>query len=97
MQPGARASSGYHHEYWRRLRKLDYDFLRGPLSPSIATALRFTLSVDGVHTAIVGSTNAERWRQNAALLAQGPLPKREIDAIRRRWRAVATAGWTGQT
>jgi aryl-alcohol dehydrogenase-like predicted oxidoreductase len=94
---GKKPSSGYHHEYWRRLRELDYAFLRGPLSPSIATALRFTLSVDGVHTAIVGTTNAERWQENAALLAQGPLPKRELDAIRRRWRAVATAGWTGQT
>ena len=94
---GKKPSSGYHHEYWRRLRQLDYDFLRVPLSESIATALRFTLSVHGVHTAIVGTTNPERWQQNAALLGQGPLPKREIDAIRRRWREVATAGWTGQT
>jgi aryl-alcohol dehydrogenase-like predicted oxidoreductase len=94
---GKKPSEGYHHEYWRRLRELDYDFLRAPLSESIAAALRFTLSVDGVHTAIVGTTNPERWTQNAALLARGPLPKREIDAIRRRWRAVASAGWTGQT
>ena len=94
---GKKPSNGYHHEYWRRLRELDYDFLRGPLSESIATALRFTLSVDGVHTAIVGTTNPERWRQNAALVAQGPLPKREIEAIRGRWRAVAPVGWTGQT
>jgi aryl-alcohol dehydrogenase-like predicted oxidoreductase len=94
---GKKPSNGYHHEYWRRLRELDYGFLHAPLSESIATALRFTLSVDGVHTAIVGTTNPERWGQNAALLAQGPLPRSEIDAIRRRWRAVAPAGWTGQT
>jgi aryl-alcohol dehydrogenase-like predicted oxidoreductase len=94
---GTKPSSGYHHEYWRRLRELDYDFLRAPLSESIATALRFTLSVDGVHTAIVGTTNPERWRQNAALLARGPLPKKEIEIIRDRWRAVATSRWTGQT
>jgi len=94
---GGRPSNGYHHEYWRRLRQLDYDFLRAPLTESIATALRFTLSVDGVHTAIVGTTNPERWAQNAALVARGPLPERETDAIRRRWRDVATAGWTGQT
>jgi aryl-alcohol dehydrogenase-like predicted oxidoreductase len=94
---GKKPSSGYHHEYWRRLRELDYDFLRGPLPESIATALRFTLSVDGVHTAIVGTTDPERWAQNAALLAQGPLPKRELDAIRRRWRAVAAPDWTGET
>jgi len=94
---GTRPRNGYHHEYWRRLRELDYDFLRAPVTESIATALRFTLSVDGVHTAIVGTTNPERWAQNAALLARGPLPKREIEAIRRRWRDVARAGWTGQT
>jgi aryl-alcohol dehydrogenase-like predicted oxidoreductase len=94
---GKKPTSGYHHEYWRRLRELDYDFLRGPLSEAIATALRFTLSIDGVHTAIVGTTNPERWPHNAALLAQGPLSTREIDAIRRRWRAVASAGWVGQT
>jgi len=94
---GRKPTNGYHHEYWRRLRELDYEFLRAPLSESIATALRFTLSVDGVHTAIVGTTNPDRWAENAALLAQGPLPEREIDAIRRRWRAVAEPGWTGQT
>ncbi len=94
---GRKPSESYHHEYWRRLRELDYDFLRAPLLESIATALRFTLSVDGVHTAIVGTTNPERWRENAALLARGPLPKAQMDAIRRRWRAVASAGWTGQT
>ena len=94
---GKRPSSGYHQEYWRRLRELDYDFLRAPLSESIATALRFTLSLDGVHTAIVGTTNPRRWAENAALLAGGPLPKRELDAIRRRWRAVAPAEGTGQT
>ena len=94
---GTKPVNGYQHEYWRRLRDLDYEFLRGPLSESIATALRFTLSVDGVHTAIVGTTNPERWAENAALLARGPLPKAEFDAIRRRWRAVAGAEWMGQT
>jgi len=94
---GKAPRDGYHREYWRRLRELDYDFLRGPLDDAIATALRFTLSADGVHTAIVGTTNPDRWAQNAALLARGPLAKGEIDAIRCRWRAVASSDWTGQT
>jgi aryl-alcohol dehydrogenase-like predicted oxidoreductase len=94
---GRKPSKAYHHEYWRRLRELDYEFLRRPLPESIATALRFTLSVGGVHTAIVGTTNPQRWRENAALLARGPLPAAEIDAIRRRWREIAPAGWSGET
>jgi aryl-alcohol dehydrogenase-like predicted oxidoreductase len=94
---GKKPSSSYHHEYWRRLRALDYDFLRRPLSESIGTALRFTLTVPGVHTAIVGTTKPERWQDNAALLAAGPLPGPEFDAIRRRWREVARRDWSGQT
>jgi hypothetical protein len=94
---GKKPSSGYHHEYWRRLRALDYDFLRRLLPESIATALRFTLSVGGVHTAIVGTTKPERWRENAALLGRGPLAATEVDAIRRRWREVSGPEWSGQT
>lgn len=94
---GRKPSSSYHHEYWKRLRELDYDFLRAPLADSIATALRFTLSVGGVHTAIVGTSKPQRWRENAALLARGPLPADAVAAIRRRWREIAGRDWSGQT
>jgi hypothetical protein len=63
---------------------------------AVATALRFTLSVPGVHTAIVGTTKPERWHENAALLGRGALPKKDYDAIRARWRDVADASWEGQ-
>src|SRR5919197_15657 len=84
---GHRPRDSYHHEYWERLRRLNYQFLRNrPVEETIATALRFTLSVPGVHTAIVGTTKPERWQQNAALLQAGPLPRREFERIRARWR-----------
>ena len=91
-----RPDNAYHQTYWDRLQKLNYDFLRDP-QQTVSVALRFTLSVPGVHTAIVGTTKPGRWRENAALLAAGPLPKQQFEAIRARWRQVADATWVGQT
>jgi aryl-alcohol dehydrogenase-like predicted oxidoreductase len=88
-------SEPYYQPYWSRLRALDYAFLEG--EAAVATALRFTLSAPGVHTAIVGTTKPDRWQANARLLAAGPLPAAELERIRARWRAVAAASWEGQT
>jgi hypothetical protein len=90
-------ASAYHRAYWDRLRVLGYDFLARPLDDAVATALRFTLSVPGVHTAIVGTTKPERWPQNAQRLAAGVLPRAEFEAIRARWRERAAPDWTGET
>jgi len=84
----------YYQDYWSRLRALDYDFLKG--DAAVATALRFTLSVPGVHTAIVGTTKPDRWQANAALLSAGALPAPEMERIRARWRQVGDASWEGQ-
>jgi aryl-alcohol dehydrogenase-like predicted oxidoreductase len=84
----------YYRTYWSRLRALDYPFLRD--GEAVATALRFTLSVPGVHTAIVGTAKPERWEQNAASLQAGLLPAAELERIRTRWREVADASWVGQ-
>jgi hypothetical protein len=86
----------YYQDYWSRLRTLDYPFLRDTPDAAVATALRFTLSVPGVHTAIVGTTKPERWRQNAALLARGALSREGFERIRARWRDVAEPSWQGQ-
>src|SRR5436190_1915263 len=90
--------NSYHHAYWERLNKLRYDFIRDlPLEDSVAHALRFTLSVPGVHTAIVGTTKPERWQENAKLVEKGKLSDAEFGAIRERWEEIAPAGWVGQT
>jgi aryl-alcohol dehydrogenase-like predicted oxidoreductase len=91
---GRKPAESYYQDYWSRLRILGYDFLQG--DAAVATALRFTLSAPGVHTAIVGTTKPDRWSANAALLAAGPLPAAEIRRIRARWRQVADASWEGQ-
>ncbi|HXX41845.1 MAG TPA: aldo/keto reductase [Chthoniobacterales bacterium] len=94
---GHRPMDSYHHEYWDRLRKLDYDFLNGyDLEKTISIALRFTLSVPGVHTAIVGTSKPERWETNARLLGAEPLSEAEFMSIRHRWEEVAPRIWIGQ-
>lgn len=86
----------YHHEYWDRIEVLKYPFLDLPLEESIGIALRFALSVDGVASAIVGTTKPGRWQQNSEYAERGPLPDNEFESIRERWKEVSEEGWIGQ-
>jgi aryl-alcohol dehydrogenase-like predicted oxidoreductase len=90
----ARPDNGYHVTYWERLQELAYDFTG--TADATAIALRFTLSQPGVHTAIVGTTKPDRWKQNAALLDAGPLPQAQVEAIRAHWYAMSSPEWVGQ-
>lgn len=87
----------YHHEYWNRIQKLKFDFLNKSLEEATATALRFTLSIDGVDTMIVGTTKPNRWQENAKYVAEGNLSSEEFEAIRNRWHEVADEKWIGMT
>lgn len=92
-----RPANPYHQPYWDRLRELNYDFLKGDLEAAVGTALRFTLSLPGVCTAIVGTSNPNRWLQNAELLKQGMLTAAELQAIREQWLETAAGrDWKGQ-
>jgi aryl-alcohol dehydrogenase-like predicted oxidoreductase len=93
---GCRPENAYHHAYWDRLQRLDYEFLRRPPGEAVGVALRFTATIPGVHTLIVGTTRPGRWRENAAGLGAGALSPAEYERIRARWRAVADASWVGQ-
>ncbi len=93
---GRKPAEGYYQAYWARLRALDYPFLREARERAVATALRFTLTVPGVHTAIVGTTKPDHWQQNAAMLVRGRLPGPDFEQIRDRWREVAEPSWVGQ-
>jgi aryl-alcohol dehydrogenase-like predicted oxidoreductase len=86
----------YGHTYWQRLKKLDYPFLHESIGSAVETALRFTLGAPGVHTAIVGSTNPERWKENAGYAEKGRLSPEEYQAIRDRWQSIAGNDWVGQ-
>lgn len=94
---GEKPTEPYHHTYWDRLQQLKYPFLDGPLAESISVAMRFTASIPGLHTMIVGTTKPGRWNENAKILEQGPLSMEEFNAIRKHWENNAPADWTGQT
>lgn len=89
--------NSYHHGYWDRIQKLQFDFLKAPFEESIATALRFTMSIPGVDTMIVGTTKPKRWQENAGYIKAGNLPDEEFEAIRSRWRETADESWVGMT
>jgi aryl-alcohol dehydrogenase-like predicted oxidoreductase len=95
---GDRPPSGFYgRSYWERLQELRYPFLKGDFAVSVAIALRFALSVPGVHTAIVGTSKPGRFKENSGLIETGALPQEVFDAIRARWRAAAQPSWIGQT
>jgi aryl-alcohol dehydrogenase-like predicted oxidoreductase len=87
----------YIQPYWERLQKLQYDFAGGDPRRIAAVALGFALHCPGVHTAIVGTSRAGRWRENAAMLESEPLSHEQFKSIRARWREVAEPSWIGQT
>jgi aryl-alcohol dehydrogenase-like predicted oxidoreductase len=88
---------GYGYPYWERLGKLKYDFLQKDAKQSVGIALRFTLSVPGVHTAIVGTAKPGRFAENASAVEAGVLAQELFTSIRGRWRQVAKPGWPGLT
>jgi aryl-alcohol dehydrogenase-like predicted oxidoreductase len=87
--------SAYYHQYWDRLRKLQYGFLQHKSEHSAEIALRFTISVSGVHTAIVGTSNPDRMEENAELVAAGPLRPELYQEIRARWEQTTDQHWLG--
>lgn len=87
----------YHHEYWDRIQKLKYEFLENSLEEATAIALRFTLSIPGVDTLIVGTTKPGRVEENMKYISEGELSSDEFEAIRNRWREAADESWIGMT
>jgi len=82
-----RPENRYYQPYWDRLQELRYDFLQDRRALEIA--VRFPLSISGVHTMIVGTTNPAHFRQNVESAAAGVLDEGQLEAIRTRWKSVA--------
>lgn len=85
--------NSYHTEYWERSRILDYQSIYPGADQMMSTALKFTLSQPGVHTAIVGTTNQNRWKENAKILESGLMTDSELNTIRDIWKQKSTSNW----
>lgn len=94
---GNQSRDAYGYPYRERLRQLKYDFLAADVKLSVDLALRFTLSVPGIHTAIVGTTQPGRFAENASGIEAGALPQELFASIRARWGQVAKPDWVGLT
>lgn len=75
--------------YEERLLKLGYSFQEDPLLTT-ELALRFALSIPGVHTVMVGTTKPDRWLDNYALASKGNLARNNI----RPFESAGRNGWT---
>jgi len=86
----------YFVPYWERLKKLNYDFLEDTHGKAVEVALRFTISVPGVSTAIVGTQQPKHCEENKKIVSRGLLDPILYGAIRKRWKEVCGSDWTGQ-
>jgi aryl-alcohol dehydrogenase-like predicted oxidoreductase len=88
----------YAQPYHDRLAKMNLD----PAALGIAgnpdeawpqLALRFTLSMPGVHTAIIGTTNPDNARANIDAANKGPLPEAAVGKIRAAFHSHNPGNW----
>jgi len=102
-QPGL--YQGYAKTYTDRFAKLglkieDLGFKGKPEDVWPEITLRFTLSIEGVHSAIIGTTRPENAERNIQYAEKGPLPAEVVKKIRfafEKAQAAAGGGWSGQT
>ena len=105
QQPGfySNYASIYHERLAKMglsLEKLGYDGGGAPDQLWPELALRFTLSQPGVHTAIVGTTNARHVAANIAAADKGALAADQVAAIRAAFAAAEQADseeWRAQS
>jgi aryl-alcohol dehydrogenase-like predicted oxidoreductase len=85
---GGSSSDPNRRVYAKRLRTLHYDFLAYDHDEAMSTTLRFPLSIAEIDVVLIGTTSLDHFQHNMALLADGPLPMTQREAIRARWHAV---------
>ena len=93
---------GYIKTYMERFQQMqlnasDLGFDGPPAAVWPEIALRFTHSIPGVHTAIVGMTDVQQVRQNLQSIAKGPLLPKVVQTIREAFKRNSPNGaWRGE-
>ena len=82
----------YAEAYWMRMREMGLD--PGDMEWT-EFALRFVLSVPGVHSCIIGTANAEHLKHNVDLAGRGPLSNHDVARVMARFDQCDT-DWVGQ-
>lgn len=101
QQPGM--YQNYARPYTQRLADMkltpkDLGYSAPPAEVWAEIALRFTLSLPGVSTAVIGTTNPRNAEANLAAASNGPLPADVVERIRAAFRRADPGGkWTGLT
>lgn len=78
--------------YDERLQKMNYSFCRDN-SDALEYALRFVLSIPGVHTALIGTTKPTRWIDNYNIAKKGKITAEEYKYIREIWEEKSEKDW----
>ena len=81
---------GYADEYWSRSRSLVVP--EDAPEDKFELSLRFTLSMDPIDSAIVGTTRLDHGLKNIEIAEKGPLPEEIITALRRQF-VENGSGW----
>jgi len=79
-------------QYWDRWQAMGFDTL--PADQRTGLALRFAAHLPGVSSSIVGTSKLSHFKQNLALVEQGPLPA-EQQALLRQAFADKQQAWQG--
>jgi aryl-alcohol dehydrogenase-like predicted oxidoreductase len=90
-QPGFYAN--YARDYHDRFKAMGLSLADLGAADWSELAVRYTLSIPGIHTAIIGTTNPKNAQHNAASAAKGPLSKKAIDTIAAAFTKAGGEKW----
>ncbi len=95
QQPGF--YQAYAKDYHERFQAIGLALEEFDVADWSELALRFTLSIPGVHTAIIGTTKLANAEKNIAIAEKGPLPEPAVNKIRAAFAKAGGDSWPGLT